>query len=82
MGFCFFNNVAVAAREALQHPGEDVDEEGGQRKDNVRRIYKTQVRGVRGRLFFFCEDGDRGDTKVPEALQYQVCVGGAVLKWP
>ena len=22
MGFCFFNNVAVAAREALQHPGE------------------------------------------------------------
>jgi len=23
MGFCFFNNVAVAAREALQHPGED-----------------------------------------------------------
>ena len=82
MGFCFFNNVAVAAREALQHPGEDEDEEGGQRKDKVRRIYKTQVRGVRGRLFFVCVKTATEGT--PRSMRHcnTRCGGGAVLKWP
>ena len=33
MGFCFFNNVAVAAREALQHQGKG--EGGGRRETEV-----------------------------------------------
>ena len=50
MGFCFFNNVAVAAREALPHPGEaeGVEQRGDEGAEDLQHPGEGSERKLGG----------------------------------